>query len=267
MKSPLNISTIGNIFYLDKHLSYKTIAESILLTFLMGFFAYIFKGTIFDVSDFLYIFLALSVLYLVYNYKILLDLFKKYYNLGLLSFFSSVMEIILALSFIFVYGKSTIGYIFAILWLFSGMTRVLIQATPALFYSDAKELSKVIQIFAYSRASYFSIILLLILNSLPQSTSLVYLSYLTIFLFINILMISNLNPYMTKHKSVGEAIKLIREIKQADTIKLNKLKEKTSLSEDYFNRLIKRWDNYNLVSIFGNRVELSNQLKLIKELG
>ncbi len=264
MKSRLNVNIIGNIFYLDKHLRWSEISKAIILTLIMGFFAYLFEGKIFDLKDSLYVFLGLSLVYLGYNYKALWDLLNKYYKFNIITLLSSLMEIILAMSFIIVYSGSAIGYIFAFLWLSSGMLRVLIQATPALFYSDINELLKAIQIFAYSRAAYFSIILLMILDSLPSVSTFEYSIFLTISFLLILWLIANLNPYMIKHSSVKNSVELIRLVNSEGRIKLNRLKEKSNFSDAELGRIIKRWDNYNLIELNGNRVELSNYLQGVK---
>src|SRR3989344_8774254 len=121
MKSRLNINIIGNIFYLDKHLRVKAIIQAVLLTIITGVLAYILEGKILDLKDSLYLFLGLPLIYLVYNYKVLWQLFNKYYKFHIITLFFSSMAIILALSFIIVYNKIAISYIFAFLWLFSGL--------------------------------------------------------------------------------------------------------------------------------------------------
>lgn len=265
MKNLLNIDLIGNIFYLDKHIKWKEISKSIFLTLLIGFFAYILEGKSFDLKDSLYIFLGLSLLYLGYNYKILWSLFKEYYQFHIATVFFSLMEIVLALSLIFVYNKTVIGYIFAVLWLFSGMLRVLICATPALFYSDINDLLKTIQIFAYSRASYFAVMLLIILSYFSKVSTLGYILFLTIFFFLNLWLISNLNPYMIKHPSVKNSIELIRLIDSEGRIKINRLKERNNFSNAELERILKRWNNYNLIEIASNRVELSKYLQEVRK--
>ena len=265
MKSRFNINLVGNIFYLDKHVKWNEISKAIFLTIFMGFFAYIFEGKTFNINDLLYIILGSSLVYLVYNYKILWKLFDKYYTFRFITILFSFVEIILALSFIIFYNKMVITYIFAFLWLFSGILRILIQATPALFYSDINELLKVIQIFAYSRASYFSIALLIILSYLQKVSTFNYiLLYLIIFFILNLWLISNLNPYMIKHSSVRNSIELIRLVNSEGRIKIAKLKEKSNFSNLELDRIIKRWDNYNFIELNGNRVELSNYLKEVK---
>ena len=262
MKSLPNLNIIGNLFCLDKHLNLKVIFTSIVLTCLTFFLPYFFEGKSFGTLDiiksFLYIFLGLTIIYLITNYKLISSFFKDYFKFNGITFVLGLMEIILSISIISVYNKSLLGWILALFWLFSGSLRIIIQSTPALFYSEINKFMKLIQIFAFTRISYFSILALLILTNLSN----IPFYLLTILLILNIILISNLNSYAIKHSSVRESILILRKIGEERTIKVSKL-DSSNLSKSYLDQLLKRWDNFNLVELRNNRVELSEHLKII----
>lgn len=264
-----NLGIVGNLFYLNKHIKVKTIYTSVLLTIIIGFLGFFLEGEIFGLffplKEFLYLLMGLSFLYLVLNYMLIVQFFKKYYHFTLITFVMSLMEIVLAVSIVMVYNKQLIGWILGIFWLFSGFLRILIQSTRALFDSEIRNFLKIVQIFAYTRAAYFSFTGLLILSLIPKTPISIFLFFLLIMFFLNLFLISNLNPYMIKHSSVRRAVELIRLIGMEKEIKLNKLSNMTKLSKTYFNRLVGKWDRHNFVNVSNKRVELSKTMRLIKD--
>jgi hypothetical protein len=264
MKSRLNLNIMGNIFYLDKHINFKTITTSIVLTSLTFFLPYFSEGkgfVTFDiVKSFLYLFLGLTIIYLAVNFKLIGSFFKTYYKFNFITIGLSLMELFISISLVIVYSQSLIGYILALSWLLSGCLRITIESTPALFYSDIKELLKLIQVFAFTRIAYFSILALLIFTNF----STLPLYFWLILLILNMLLISNLNPYAIKHGSVRGAILILRKIGEEKIVKTSKL-DSIYLSKSYLDRLLKRWDDFNLIELRNNRVELSNRLKIVKE--
>ena len=161
------LDTIGNIFLLDKDLRKKEWIITIFVTLFTAILKYILDNesiaSNLKFSDFMYLIIGLCVVHILLNFKIIIKFFKEYFVLNTL-FFGIIFEIALGISIIIIGEKELYSWILAILWIFSGFLRVLIEYSKALFELEMSKFLTIIQIFAYARAAYWAVVIIWVLN-------------------------------------------------------------------------------------------------------
>ena len=261
---------VGNIFLLDKHINIKTILISLIPPFIIVIFKLLLEKELvisdFTIKELMYSLLAISMLYIIYNIKLIYLFFKEYFIFNILLSIGTIFEVLIFISILRISNFDLYSWIIGTFWLFSGLLRVLIQFSKAIFIADIQQYMKIISLFAYSRASYFAIIIINIFVTLNIKSSIINIFFLILLVLIDIWFIANLYPYMIKHENVKNVIELIRIIKEQKRIKINQLKNLTYFSESYFNKIIERFSSVNYIKIENKRVELGNVYTYINKI-
>ena len=255
-------SLVGNVFLLDKHLSQKSLLFALITTLFIAFFKFILEyeplSKNLSITEVMYSLIGILFFYIISNWRIIMDFFKKYFVFNGALFLATLFEILLFISIVYVEEFKLYGWIIGSFWLFSGIFRATIQFSKALFISNIDDYLKIIQIFAYSRASYFAIIIIAMSNSIKWQSYGLWVIYFVILGLIDFWFISNLYPYMTKHQNVKNVIDLIRTVKDNKRIKINQLKTITNFSESYFDKILSRLVYGKYIKINNNRVEIGD---------
>lgn len=251
-------SLIGNVFAVKKHLGWKVIITGILIaliTSLIEFFLLNKTPTIKDpITSVASGAIALGVVYIIIKFRTIKTFFVEYVGftkMSLRALVYALFEIILAFIVLTIAPKALYSWFVVIFWLFSGLQRVIIQKTKALFYSDMNKFMNFIQVYGYVRTGVFAITILLILKTLSLKLPLHWILSLVFAFLINLWYISNLWPYFNKHEEIEDMIGIIRCVAENKSIKKKHLPQVPGLEDK-----IQRLANVNYLRVFGNRVEL-----------
>lgn len=276
---------IGNIFLVDRKIILKVIALSAAVTFVGYFVTAILRNQsivkIFDIqtivqeiiiSNLVGMFIAGGITYkLIKNYSLIKE-FKKYFKLKAATFVPLFGEILILMGFIsyviLMISAGSLKYavyilFFAIFFFGSGIQRIIIQKSNALFQAPYPDFMKFIGMYGYVRATYYALAIIFffqIIYILPS----VQIVFFTGLLVLEILFMANLYPYWTEHEDIKKTIEILRTVAKNKNIKINAITSLINMPNKFVEQQLERLEKVgNYIIIEKNHVRLTDEYQKI----
>lgn len=282
LSKKINVYLIGNIFFIRKKPNLKVLLYAVILSFLQPISEIILEINYLSDFNFSDVFLSIGVMLILFclqsvikNRDMLLRFTRKYIKLKVDIVLTLGVEILLGYM---IFNLIEQFFIYALLgsffWVTSGFLRIIIQSTKALFYENSNELAKLIQSYSYLRISYFTLLLILLLNKIQFISQIksiliqlenmndyldisIYIAFWFCLIFVYSHFMFNLYPYFTNNPEVVKSIKIIQFISLKE--KGRSFKEMMDNFNDYSKPLMQ--DKLNRL-MYSGFVEKNRKYKL-----
>ena len=256
---------IGNIFLVKRNIDRNIILRSVAATLLTGVLYFILEnGTIFTITlqEFAYPLVATAIVVFVAEFKLVRKFLKEYFKLTLfIKYLTFYFLISIALMST---GHTTYAAFLAILFVVSGLQRVIIQKTRALFSAEISEFMEFIKLYGCVRAAFFCLSIVLLFEMIGPNLPMFWIFFcLPIILLFEIELFANLYPYCKKHKDIEETILIIRKIAQNKNIKINRLTSLSGASDNFTKQQLNKLVIANYITIENKHVKLKEEYQKI----
>ncbi len=258
--------SVGNIFLVDSKINSKVVGLAIAGTFLTALLKFVLEGqpvsNNFTLEDILaYPLIVAALLLFIIRIKLITKFSRDYIKFRLAFIFHLVFQMAILLFFLRI--PSLYSYFAGLLFFISGVQRVIIQKTNALFFAEMSDFLSFIQLYGYVRAAFFGVVALVFAKIVSLSIpSVWFLFFLLIFIF-ELIFLSNLYPYCIKHKDIERTIAVLRTIANKPVVKIGELSSLANLSDETISKCVHRLSLGNFVDIQDNYVTLSKEGKKI----
>ncbi len=259
---------VGNVFVVDRKINLKVVLLAIFSTFLIAFFKWILENEVifqnFSLQEFTYSLMAATFILLIIKFNLIKEFFKEYFKFKFRVLIYLLFEILIVASLSFKYHNAY-TYFLSFLFLFSGMQRIIIQKTKALFDSDMSKYMEFMKVYGYVRTAFFSLTILGLSKMITINLPVYWLLLLVVVLFMETLFLANLYPYCTKQKDIENTILILREIAVNKRIKQNQLIHSLNFSERFVAKQLLRLRQVNYIIFENKHIMLMKQYKTICE--
>lgn len=254
---------VGNIFVIDRKINIKTFSIAI-APFLAALLKFIFEGQPifenFTIKEFTYLIIAAAIILSFNKLKLIIKFFKEYFKFKLAVIVYLFLEILIVITLFSI--PNIYSYFLGISFFVSGLQRIVIQKTRALFFAQISEFMDFIKIYGYIRVAFFALGILGLLLGIEKIIGLNSPLCFVIFIF-GILFSANLYPYYTKHGDIEKTIIILRKVAENKSIKVNKLISLVDASDAFIKQQLNRLVLTKYISIENKHVKLKDEYQKI----
>jgi len=261
------IDQVGNVFLVEKNIDINIVmfyVISVLVTALLGYMFDISILSSITVENLLLPFAGIAVTLLIIKHSLIKKIFVSYIlKWKPITVKLFISEIVLFI--IFAYSHNTISLVLGLLFLISGVLRIVIQATKAIFNSKMSEFMEIVRIYGYVRASVFLLTVIFTFHFLTQQLPILWTPLFIISIILNAELLANMYPYANKDASIQDSVRILRHIGQnRHVINTKELASKLSLREDVVKKRIKGLTKGNYVTVENGGIRLTRVYKDIR---